>query len=84
MACPASPSSYGDVDRVDGDVGGTELGAVVVAVLAELLGDLLRRGEIIVGLAALVVPSCGDGEYQVGSTVERQHFGTGPRGDLRL
>jgi hypothetical protein len=37
----------GDVDGVDGDVGGPELGAVVVAVLAELSGDRPGGAEVL-------------------------------------
>jgi hypothetical protein len=72
----------GDVDGVDGDVGRAELGPVVVAVLAELLGDLPGGVYVLVRLAALVVPRCGDGEHKVCRAVEREHFGSGLRGDL--
>jgi hypothetical protein len=57
---PGVAEFHRDVNGVDGDVGGTELGAVVVVVLAEPLGDLLCGVEIGVGLAALVVSGGGD------------------------
>jgi hypothetical protein len=47
---------------VDRDVGGAELGAEVVTVLAELLGDLAGRLQVLVSVAALVIACGGDGQ----------------------
>jgi hypothetical protein len=46
---------------LDGDVGGSELGAIVVAVCAEPRGGLAGFVQVLVRLAAVVVPSGGDG-----------------------
>ena len=67
----------GDVDGVDGDVRRAELGAVVVAVLPELPGDLAGGVEILMGPGTLVVPRGDDGEDQVSRAVEGQYGGLG-------
>jgi hypothetical protein len=60
---------------VDGDVGWPELGAEVVAVLAQLRGCLPCDGEVLVGLGALVLASCRDGEDEVEGAVRERTSG---------
>ena len=52
---PGIAEDDGDGDGVDGDIGWPEFGAVVIAVLADLLGDLAGLVEVVVGKGTVVV-----------------------------
>jgi len=67
---PGIAQDDGDGDGVDSDVGWPELGAVVVAVLADALGQLAGLVQMLVRHAPVVVLGRSDGQDKVAGSVE--------------
>jgi hypothetical protein len=82
MTCPASPSSTAMLTAWTARLVGPNSGPVVVAVLAELVGDRAGDLQVLVGLAAPVVPGRRDGQDQVRCPTQGQHLRFCLRGDL--
>jgi hypothetical protein len=65
---------------VDGDIDRPEFGAVVVAAVADLFGNLAGGIQVPVGAGPVVVACCGDGEHELAGTVQRLRFRCGVAG----